>query len=141
MPEFLRFLTFAVVFVALLTGVIRLTKVRVRSDLPTSRALGLTAVFVVGVLAAWWFVTRGEPSQRMVQPLILPNPVEVLKSFGPLHLEQGLVRSALYSWLRVSAGFLLAALVAVPLGVYMATFPTVAAFFRPLSLAGSYVPI
>jgi NitT/TauT family transport system permease protein len=141
MPEFLRFLIFAVVFVALLTGVIRLAKVRVRSDLPTSRALGLTAVFIFVVLAAWWFVTRGEPSQRIVQPLILPNPVEVLKSFGPLHMEQGLVRSAFYSWLRVSAGFLLAALVAVPLGVYMATFPTVAAFFRPLSLAGSYVPI
>jgi NitT/TauT family transport system permease protein len=36
---------------------------------------------------------------------------------------------------------MLAALVAVPLGVYMATFPPVAAFFRPLSLAGAYVPI
>ena len=34
-----------------------------------------------------------------------------------------------------------AALVAVPLGVYMATFPSVSAFFRSLSLAGAYVPI
>ena len=139
--EFLRFLVFAVIFVGLLTAVIRLSKVHVRSDLPYSRAAGLTALFVALLLSVWWFVTRGEPSTRIVQPLILPSPIEVLKSFGPLHFEQGLVRSAVYSWLRVSAGFLLAALVAVPLGVYMATFPTVAAFFRPLSLAGSYVPI
>jgi NitT/TauT family transport system permease protein len=41
----------------------------------------------------------------------------------------------------VSTGFLLAAIVAVPLGVYMATFPSIAAFFRPLALAGAYVPI
>jgi NitT/TauT family transport system permease protein len=38
-------------------------------------------------------------------------------------------------------GFVLASLVAIPLGVYMATFPPIAAFFRPLSLTGAYVPI
>ncbi len=141
MLEFLRFLVFAVLFVGLLTAVVRLSKVRVRSDLPYSRALGLTGLFIALLLLIWWFVTRGDPADRLVKPLILPAPLEVLKAFVPLHLEQGLVRSAFYSWLRVSAGFLLAALVAVPLGVYMATFPTVAAFFRPLSLAGSYVPI
>ena len=58
-----------------------------------------------------------------MQPLILPSPLEVLQSFAPLHFEQGLVRSALTSWLRVTTGFALAAIVAVPLGVYMATFP------------------
>jgi NitT/TauT family transport system permease protein len=76
-----------------------------------------------------------------VQPLILPSPMEVLKAFVPLHVEQGLVRSAFTSWLRVTAGFSLAAIVAVPLGVFMATFPPIAAFFRPLALAGAYVPI
>lgn len=45
------------------------------------------------------------------------------------------------SFFRVTAGFTLAAVLAVPLGVYMASFPPVAAFFRPLSLAGAYVPI
>ncbi len=67
--------------------------------------------------------------------------MEVLRSFAPLHFEQGLVRSAFTSWLRVTTGFTLAAIVAVPLGIYMATFPPIAAFFRPLALAGAYVPI
>ena len=137
----LYFLVFAAVFVAVITAVVRLTRLRVRGELTDTRALGLTILFVLAVVGVWWFITRGAIGERMVQPLILPSPLEVLQSFAPLHLEQGLVRSALTSWLRVSAGFLLAAIVAVPLGVYMATFPSIAAFFRPLALAGAYVPI
>jgi NitT/TauT family transport system permease protein len=141
MTEFFKFLIFALVFVGVLTLVVRLARLRVNSDLSDAKGLGLTAGFVVLVVAVWWFVTRGEPGERLVQSLILPSPIEVLSAFGPLHFQQGLVRSALSSWLRVTAGFTLATLVAVPLGVYMATFPPVAAFFRPLSLAGAYVPI
>jgi NitT/TauT family transport system permease protein len=137
----LGFLIFALSFVAILTMVVRLARLRVRGDLSYLGTLGLTALFVGFLLLAWWLLTRGQPGQRTVQSLILPSPIEVARSFVPLHVEQGLVRSALSSWLRVTTGFLLAAIVAVPLGVYMATFPGVAAFFRPLSLAGAYVPI
>jgi NitT/TauT family transport system permease protein len=135
------FVVFALLFVTLLTLVVRLSQLKVRSSLDYSRAIGLTALFVVVVLGAWWFVTRGETGERIVQPLILPSPMEVIRSFAPLHLEQGLVRSIAMSWLRVTSGFALAAFIAVPLGVYMATFPSIASFFRPLSLAGAYVPI
>jgi NitT/TauT family transport system permease protein len=135
------FLIFAVAFVTLLTLVVRLAKLHVRGELPEVRALGLTTLFVGILLLVWWFVTRGEPGARIVQPLILPSPMEVLRAFVPLHFEQGLVRSAFSSWLRVTIGFALAAIVALPLGVYMATYSSVAAFFRPLALAGAYVPI
>ena len=141
MSEFFRFLIFALTFVGVLTLVVRLAQLRVHADMSYARMAGFTAAFVGIVLLAWWFVTRGDQDHRMVQSLILPSPMEVLQSFKPLHLEQGLVRSAFQSWLRVTAGFALATIVAVPLGVYMATFPSVAAFFRPLSLAGAYVPI
>jgi NitT/TauT family transport system permease protein len=135
------FIIFAAAFVVVLTLVVRLGKLRVRSGLFQSQAIGLTVLFVALVLAVWWFLTRGEPGERMVQALILPSPIEVLKAFVPLHVEQGLVRSAFTSWMRVTAGFTLAAIVAVPLGVYMASFESIAAFFRPLALAGAYVPI
>ncbi len=137
----LGFLIFALAFVTILTLVVRLSRLHVRAELPSTRGLGLTALFIVVVLAVWWFITRGEPGNRIVQALILPSPMEVLRAFVPLHVEQGLVRSALSSWLRVTMGFVLAALVALPLGVYMATFAPVAAFFRPLALTGAYVPI
>jgi NitT/TauT family transport system permease protein len=135
------FLVFALVFVTLLTAVVRLTRLRVRAELPYARSLAFTAIFLAVLLLVWWFLTRGTPGERIVQALILPSPLEVLQSFVPLHLQQGLVRSAVSSWLRVTAGFALAAIVALPLGVYMATFAPIAAFFRPLALAGAYVPI
>lgn len=135
------FLVFAVSFVAVLTVIVRYAGMRVRGSLHATKVLGLTVGFVVLVVGVWWFITRGELGDRMVQPLILPSPGEVLQAFGPLHFEQGLVRSAFTSWLRVTAGFALAAIVAVPLGVYMASFPGIAAFFRPLALTGAYVPI
>src|SRR5947207_11677962 len=136
------FLIFAISFVTLLTLVVRLCQLRVRQELAETKSLGLTVGFVALLLAAWWLATRGATvEQRLLPPLILPSPMEVLHAFPVLHFEQGLVRSALVSFMRVSAGFTLAALVAVPLGVYMATFPPVAAFFRPLALVGAYVPI
>jgi len=135
------FLVFALAFVTLLTLVVRLGRLHVNADLSYVRGIGLTTLFIGLVLTVWWMVTRGEPNDRLVQPLILPSPLEVLKAFGPLHFQQGLVRSAFSSWLRVTAGFTLAVVVALPLGIYMATFRSVAAFFRPLSLAGAYVPI
>ena len=139
--KILGFIVFALAFVTVLTLVVRLTRLNVRARLPYLRGLGLTGLFVGLLLLVWWLITRGEQDQRLVQPLILPSPIEVLKSFGPLHTDQGLVRSAFASWWRVTSGFALAAVVAVPLGVYMATFAPIAAFFRPLALAGAYVPI
>jgi len=137
----LGFFIFALAFVTVLTLVVRLAKLRVGETLPGGKALAFTGSFVLVFLVIWWFLTRGEPDQRVIQPLILPSPLEVLRAFIPLHFEQGLVRSALSSWARVTTGFVLAAIVAVPLGIYMATFASVAAFFRPLALAGAYIPI
>ncbi len=136
------FLLFALIFAALLTAFVRLVGLRVRQPLARIRELLLTFGFVALVLGAWWFVTRGaQVEDRMLAPLILPQPMEVLNAFPKLHFEQALVRSALRSFERVSIGFFLAAIVAVPLGVYMASFAPVAAFFRPLALIGGYVPI
>jgi NitT/TauT family transport system permease protein len=135
------FVGFAIAFVALLTLVVRLARLHVRGRLDYTRAAGLTALFVAIVLGLWWFLTTGQVTSRIVPPLILPSPLEVLQSFKPLHFEQGLIRSAFSSWLRVTTGFVLAVIVAVPLGIYMATFSSIAAFFRPLALVSGYVPI
>ena len=136
------FFIFALTFVGLLTVVVRQGRFQVRAELAPPKILLLTWGFIMIVLVAWWFVTRGDRVEdRILVPLILPSPVEVLLAFPQLHSEQALVRSALKSFERVTIGFSLAALVAVPLGVYMASFAAVAAFFRPLALIGSYVPI
>lgn len=138
----LGFFIFALAFVTVLTLGVRLGPFRVRHDPGYWASIGLTLAFAGVMLLAWWLLTRGATvEQRVLNPLILPSPGEVLGAFAPLHFEQGLVRSVITSFVRVTLGFTLAAIVAVPLGVYMATFPPVAAFFRPLALVGAYVPI
>ena len=130
----LGFFLFGVVSVALLTAVVRLTGLGVRQDLPRRNELLLTGLFVALVLVAWWVLTRGERFEdRLVNVTILPSPVEMLKAFVPLHLDQALVRNALTSIARIALGFSLAVIMAVPLGVYMATFPPIAAFFHPVT--------
>ena len=136
------FLLFSLGFSLALLAFVRFARLRVRHPLAHANELLLTTAFIALVLGAWWFVTRGERVEdRILTPLILPQPMEVLAAFPKLHFEQELVRSALRSFERVTIGFSLAAIIAVPLGVCMASFAPVSAFFRPLALIGSYVPI
>jgi len=138
----LRFLLSALAFVGLVTAAVRLLHLRVRAEPSRPVRLLLTATFVAVVLGGWWLLTHGARIEdRVLPPLILPSPLEVLEAFPRLHFEQGLVRSTATSFIRVTVGFGFAAVVAVPLGVYMGSFPPVAAFFRPLALVGAYVPI
>ncbi len=136
------FFIFAISFALLLTAVVRFGRLSVRRELSNTVGTVLTISFIALVFLAWWACTRGARIEdRVLSPIILPSPMEVLHAFPKLHFEQELVRSALRSFQRVTIGFTLAAIVAVPLGVYMASFATISAFFRPLALVGGYVPI
>jgi len=138
----IKFLAAILSLIALLTAIILVGRWQVRKNLPKRTGLLLTAGFLGLLLAAWAFVTHGEKVEdRMVSPLILASPWEVLQQLPKLHTEQALVRNALTSFGRVTLGFSFAALLAVPLGLYMASFTRIAAFFRPLALIGAYVPI
>jgi NitT/TauT family transport system permease protein len=137
----LGFFLFAVAFVALLTAIVRLAGLGVRKDIPRRNELLLAGLFVALLLAVWWFLTRGERFEdRLINVTILPSPMEVLRAFGPLHIDQALVRNAFTSIQRIAIGFTLAVIMAVPLGIYMATFPGIASCFRPVTLVGSYLP-
>ena len=115
---------------------------RLRASLPTWAWALLGLGPVVLVLAAWWLLTAGPtPEARVISPVILPSPAEVLASFESLWVDRALSRAALYSLGRVLAGFLAAAVLAVPLGIFMGAFTPVRAFFNPVMVVGGYLPI
>ena len=129
-------------FVMLLTILVRVLNLKVRSPITEQMNLGLMLSFIGILLVSWWFVTRGETVEaRILVPLILPSPMEVLQAFPKLHFEQGLIRGVGVSFQRIATGFSLAVLASFFLGVYMAAFTPIASFFKPLKLVGSYVPI
>jgi NitT/TauT family transport system permease protein len=100
-----------------------------------ARSLGLLGLAVF--LGLW----AGLSYSGMVPPVILPSPTEVLAAFPVLHFEEALVRSAGWSFFRVSMGFALAAAVSIPLGILMGTLPAVRHFAAPVLEPLRFLPI
>jgi len=100
---------------------------------------GLLCVLLV--LLVWLLLTAGAPEDRLVDNVTLPSPRETVTSFPSLWFDRALARSTLWSLGRVVGGFLLAAAVAVPLGVSAGSFRRLQAFLRPLSIFGRNIPI
>lgn len=138
----LAFYLIAFGFACALAALGKYGRMGVRKEISYTGGFTLTAIFSFLVFGCWFLATSGhEVEDRMLAPLILPSPAEVLQAFPRLHFNQGLVRGVLISFERIAAGFSLAAITAVPLGILMASYPKVAAFFKPLSIASGYVPI
>jgi NitT/TauT family transport system permease protein len=110
---------------------------QVREAITNKRARGLASGGVVAFLAFWCVLSYG----GIIPAVILPTPSEVLRAFPALHFEQALVRSAGWSLYRVTMGFVLSGLVAIPLGLLMGTFPAVKHFFSPLVDPLRFLPI
>ena len=106
----------------------------------TRRLVGAGAVAVV--VLVWWFVTSGIGSEdRLVSPIILPSPVEVVKSFPSLWKDRGLLESIAATLRRVLVGFGLAAIVGVPLGIVAGSWRVVESAGAPLALFGRNLPV
>src|SRR3954466_625681 len=94
------------------------------------------------VVLFWWIATSGIGSEdRWVSPVILPSPLEVLRSFPVLLNERGLLQSIAATLKRVLVGFGLAALVGVPLGIAAGSWRVVESAGAPLALFGRNLPV
>ena len=106
----------------------------------TRRFVGVGAMGLV--LLTWWILTRGGgPEERLVSPVILPSPAEVIRSFPSLLRDRALVESIAATLKRVLIGFGLAALVGVPLGILAGSWRVVEAAGAPLALFGRNLPV
>ena len=108
----------------------------------TRRLAGAVAMGVIVLL--WWLATSGLASgseDRFVSPIILPSPVEVIKSFPSLLNERALMQSIAATLKRVLIGFGLAVIVGVPLGIIAGSYRLVEAAAAPLALFGRNLPV
>ena len=106
----------------------------------TRRLIGVGAMGVV--VLVWWLSTTGLGSEdRLISPVILPSPLEVLRSFPSLLNERALLQSIAATLKRVLIGFGLAALVGVPLGIAAGAWRVVEAAGAPLALFGRNLPV
>ena len=118
----------------------RLFTLRVAPPPAVKRLVGLFGVaLAVGV---WWLVTLGDtPETRMVSPVVLPSPGEVVRSIPTLFTERALIASTAATLKRVLAGFGLAILVGVPLGILAGAYRIFDALTGPVSVFLRNIPV
>ena len=106
----------------------------------TRHLAGAGAMAVVVLL--WWVVTIGADAEsRLVSPVILPSPAEVMASFPSLLTERALLQSIAATLRRVLIGFGLAVIVGVPLGILAGSWRIIEAAGAPLALFGRNLPV
>ena len=92
-------------------------------------------------MLVWWIATSGlGAEERWISPVILPSPLEVIRSF-PVLWQRGLPQSIAATLKRVLIGFGLAALIGVPLGILAGSWRVIEAAGAPLALFGRNLPV
>jgi NitT/TauT family transport system permease protein len=109
----------------------------IRQPIPRGTALALAFVMPVIVLAGWCIVTYG----HMAPPDFLPTPTEVIRGTLQLFIQYDLATAILVSTKRILLAFLLAAAVALPLGILMGAFTPIHDVFEPIMAPLRYMPI
>jgi NitT/TauT family transport system permease protein len=108
----------------------------VRGTLGTRLYLGIALGSFLLWLTVWWAVTQA----GLVDPLFLPSPQSVVIRLYTWATQEDLLADIDISVFRVMAGFVLSAVMAVPLGLFIGAFRPVRAFFEPLMEFARYLP-
>ena len=103
--------------------------------LPGTRIVLGVAFFVLFV-AAWSVATFG----GFVSKTFLADPLQMLSSGYTLLVHQGFLLDISMTVWRVVGGFVIAAAIALPLGVMMGAYKPVEAFFEPFISFARYLP-
>jgi NitT/TauT family transport system permease protein len=115
---------------------------RLRAAPTPSLRRGMGVLGILFVIAIWWAVTLGgTPETRLVSPVLLPSPLEVLRSVPTLFTERALLASTAATLRRVLTGFGLAILIGVPAGIVAGAYRVFDAFTAPVSLFARNIPV
>lgn len=107
-----------------------------QESIPYKWYLAISISSIVLLLAGWSLLTYS----GLVDPLFLPTPTEVIHSGIVLFTEFGFINDVAVTIYRVFAGFLIAVIIGLPLGIMMGSFKAVEAFFEPVISAIRYMP-
>lgn len=109
---------------------------RLAEDIPKPLNTSLIVTSIALPLLVWWTVT----TFGNIDPKFLPSPAKVLEAFLRLWSTRELLKDTVASLWRVGVGFLFAAIVSIPVGVLMGSFPSIRALLEPLFGLMRYMP-
>jgi NitT/TauT family transport system permease protein len=108
-----------------------------RSEIPGGY-YGAAAVLSFGLLIVGW---QWVSHTHFVNPVFLPTPLQVVDTAGEILRGDTLLTDVRMSFLRVTEGFLLSAILALPIGLMMGAFRIFEGFAQPLTEFIRYVPV
>lgn len=109
---------------------------RITKKIPRTLSWILIILSIIIPLFTWFLVTK----YAGIDSIFLPSPGDVVKALENLWSKGYLAQDTLVSFSRVSTGFILSAIVALPLGILMGTFASIRALFEPIIGIVRYMP-
>jgi NitT/TauT family transport system permease protein len=89
------------------------------------------------VILLWVVLTHWE----ILPPFSLPKPMGVIRAFGKLWTEYDLLGNVVKSWWRIAQAFFWCTVVAVPLGILMASYRWLFEFVNPVAAPMRAMPL
>jgi NitT/TauT family transport system permease protein len=109
----------------------------IRQGFPQWLSLLLIALALVVPLLVWVAIA----SLQLVPPIFLPSPRAVIEAGYKMFTENNLLLDVWVSSGRVLAGFVLAAIIGVPIGLAMGTFYSLESLLTPIVGTVRYMPV
>ncbi len=98
----------------------------------------ISLIGLVILLALWYFLTF---SGEIIPNKILPNPVNVIKSYRALYLDYDLLTNVWYSVKLNIYGYVVAIVLALPIGFVIGMFPIARSLFSQYIDAVRFLPL
>lgn len=109
----------------------------IRQGFPQWLSILLSATAIAVPLVIWAIISYA----GLTTPIFLPTPTAVIQAGIRMFAEDNLVVDILASSARVAAGFIVAAVVGVPIGILMGTFHSMESLFSPIVGTVRYMPV
>lgn len=108
----------------------------IRKEIPRNKYIIISSLAFIIFFASWFVLTYG----GFVSKIFLPSPTDVAIAFEDLLIEHNLIKDILTSTFRVISAFMLASIIAIPLGIFIGNFKIFEAFFKPFCAFVRYMP-
>ena len=108
-----------------------------KKTLPREKYIALGSVSFIGTIFIWYLITR----LNLIQPYFLPSPQEVINASYLLFQDAIIWAGVRDSFFRVTVGYVIAVVLAVPLGLLVGSFKVVEALVEPLANFVRYTPL
>jgi NitT/TauT family transport system permease protein len=109
----------------------------IRKEISPRARLALAFVSWGFVVLVWFGLTHWE----ILPPFSLPKPMGVVRAFGKLWTEYDLLGNVVESWWRIAQAFFWCAIIAIPLGILMASFRWLFELINPVAAPMRAMPL